>query len=170
MTSDSTPRAFALSFRHVCRRSYRSLHLVGLAIDLGARWAERGVPAGSRATRRRRAGGSAPASCRARPQVVGAARHAPCELHQRRFSHHLERRTVQALGLLLAVREERLENGGLCRRESRAPLTRQNAAGSGPRVVRVAAQPRQAFEFLVRLLPAAGSVKAWSWLSRSAAR
>ena len=53
---------------------------------------------------------------------------------------------------------------------SRAPLTRQKAAGSGSRAVRVAAQVRQAFKFLLRLWPAAGLSQRLELLSRSATR
>ncbi len=102
ITSDSTPRALALSFRQVCRRSYRSRTSSDSRSAWGARWAGAWSPSWMACNTPcavpvdliRRHPGQA-------PQVVGVARGAARELHQRRLSHDLEGRTVHALGLLL---------------------------------------------------------------------
>ena len=86
----------------------------------------------------------------------GVARGTAGELQQRRFAHHLEGRAIQTLGLLLAVLEERLEDRGLRGRELARTLDPPERGRLRAALAGIAAQPRQAIEFLVGLRPMAG--------------
>ncbi len=89
-------------------------------------------------------------------QVFGVGRSAADELHQRHLSHDFEGGPVHVRGLLFAVREEGLEDSGLCRREVARTLDAPECHRVWARVVRVATLSRQACKVLVRLRPVAG--------------